>query len=125
MSATEIKQVEVEIEKIKSAEKAIEREEARLETLEEKLIAKLDKTDADITDLGRTSRLSVWRASLARKLSKHKILYSVLISFGVVQVWRGLWDWSETIPWLASPFIALAIGLAILWLTKRYSDLEE
>ena len=50
----------------------------------------------------------------------HKVIYGVLVFFGVVLVWYGLWTVMPDIPGLKNPFIAMLVGMAILALTGTW-----
>lgn len=106
----EIKKVEREEEKILVEEKKMAKEEGKLlnETID------LQKTFKDATKM---------RMSFLRKFAKHKFLFSLIGGIGVVLVWRGLWDLSETIPGLESSAVALVVGLGIIWLLEKYTEL--
>ncbi len=63
------------------------------------------------------------RKRFVRKLAKHKFLFSMVASLGVVLVWRGLWDVTAELPVLKDSLVALLIGFAIIWFLEKYSEI--
>lgn len=99
--------------KIVQEEKKIEVEEKKIEHEEEQIV-----------DLEKTIKTAdKARFAFIKKFAKHKFLYSLVAGTGVVLVWRGLWDISETIPGLESSVVALIVGLGIIWVLEKYSSL--
>ena len=51
-----------------------------------------------------------------REQDKH-FLWSLLAAFGVIFVWKGLWEGLYEIPYISNPWVALFIGFAMLTLS--------
>lgn len=64
------------------------------------------------------------RRGFVKKLAKHKFIFSLIVSLGVVLVWRGLWDITAELPVLKESGVALVLGLAIVWFLEKYSEVE-
>lgn len=64
------------------------------------------------------------RKRIIRRIAKHRFIFTLIVSTAIVLVWRGIWEISSIIPVLSQSIVALAIGLLILWLIERYSDLH-
>ena len=62
------------------------------------------------------------RKRVVRRLAKHKFIFSILVSLGVVLVWRGIWDITSVMPVLKDSFVALIVGFAILWYLEKFSE---
>lgn len=100
-------------------ESAIEDKEREIIGLEQELIKKIDKLDkVDKT----VSRIELYRRKFVKKLAKHRFIFSILVSFSFVLVWRGLWDITAGLPVLENAVIALGIGFFLMWLLERYTE---
>ena len=64
------------------------------------------------------------KALFLKRIAKHRLLYTLAISLGIVLVWRGIWETTLMIPILSYPIVALVVGIIILWLTEKYSELK-
>lgn len=110
---SEEKKIEHEEAKILLEERKIENEEREVKAEEGKIVS-IEKTIREATKM---------RLGFLRKFAKHKFIFSMIAGTGVVLVWRGLWDISETIPGLESSVVALIVGIGILWFLERYTEL--
>lgn len=63
------------------------------------------------------------RKRFIQKIARRKFLFALLIASGTVLVWRGLWEITAKLPLLSESFVALFVGLGILWVVERYSEL--
>ncbi len=50
----------------------------------------------------------------------HKALFAAIVFIGVVFLWYGLWTIVSDIPILNNPYVAVGIGLALLFATGKY-----
>ncbi len=66
---------------------------------------------------------SLIKKSILRKISKHKFLFTIIFTLGIVLVWRGLWNFTESIPFLKNSVVSLLVGFSILWLIEKYTEL--
>lgn len=113
-------------EKIEQAEAHIEAEEKKIEKVELAILENSKNNgmrsifDGELT---APERYFV-RMRFVRKLAKHKLLFSLLATVGVVLVWRGIWHTVDSLPIISAAIISLLAGIAILWLIGRYTDLR-
>ncbi len=85
----------------------LERQEARIEAQEAKIL----ETDSHILEkLEAASSQSAFAAGLY----KHRFWISLLLTIGVVLVWKAIGDLSSSLPVVSSAIGALLVGLAIL-----------
>lgn len=122
------------LEKIISLENEILEREKKIEGDQKKLLAeegevlseekKLEVNISGVSKIGRQlNKIETFRSRFVSKIAKHRFIFSLLAASGVVLVWRGLWDISETLPILSSSFVALIVGLGLLWLLQKYTDM--
>lgn len=71
-----------------------------------------------------TTELNFFQRFLVAKTKKHKIIFQIIIIFGVVLVWRGLWGIFDQLPIISSAIISLVVGFLVLWLFNRITDLN-
>src|SRR5579859_3668241 len=109
-----------ETKKVLEEEKVIEHQEEKIEK-SEKIIAKEESQIINIEkSLQEASKIKI---GFIKKFARHKFIFSMIGGIGIVLVWRSIWDISTVIPLLQSSFVALAVGLGILWVLEKYSDL--
>jgi hypothetical protein len=129
----------MDLEFVKKAERKILEEAGRIEELEEqiqdkekeilraerKVLSEIDRSPFQAFRGGvLTKRQFAWlKKVVIRRIAKHKFLFSLFVMFGVVLVWRGVWELSSMIPILSSSFVALAVGILVLWLVNKYTEL--
>ncbi len=105
-----------ELKKIEELESKILKEEEKIEKREAEILT-LDKSVTGVVkDLGS------FRSNLARRIAKHKFIYTLLISLGIVLVWRGLWETTESL--IASSIVSLMAGIILLWLVKKHTEIH-
>lgn len=106
--------------RIERAEANIEREEKRIEHVEREILRhkRLSLRTIFTPDLTPQERYFVHRRILKR-FAKHKIIFSLLLTTGVVLVWRGIWHTADELPIISISLVSLGVGLAILWLVNR------
>ena len=108
-----------EEEKIENTEKELLKDEKIVvNTLESRQFKTLVQSSNVLRDLAKTRKVIV------RKTAKHKFIFTLIVSTGIILVWRGIWEVSATLPILSSSFAALFVGVGILWLIERYTDLH-
>lgn len=118
MDTTE-KRILVEEKKIEQTEKELLREEkVVVKTLESRQFETLMQSSNLLRDLAKTKK------GIVRKIAKHKFIFTLIVSTGIILVWRGIWEVTEAMPVLSSSLVALLIGITILWLIERYTDLS-
>lgn len=113
MASEQNKKIEREETKILLEEKAIEKEEKKIE----KELGTFEEFKSTFKDASKL------RIVFVRRIQKHKFLFTMIVAIGVVLVWRGLWDLSELVPGLESSAVALLVGLGILWLIEKYTNM--
>ncbi len=66
--------------------------------------------------------VNTFRSKVVRRLQKHRLLFTLFVALGIVLVWRGLWEITEH--FITSAVVSLILGIVLLWLIKRYTDLH-
>lgn len=121
------------LEKISEKEKQIVTEEKKITKQTEKLLemkpvmqalAQKEETIAVEEEKIVNSELNFFQRFFVSRAKKHKILFQLIILLGVVLVWRGLWDLFDQIPVISSALISIVVGLFLLWLFNRITDLN-
>ncbi len=108
-----------EEEKIeKTEEKLLKEEKVVIKTLESKQFETLLQSSSVLRDLGKTKK------GVIRKIAKHKFVFTLIVSTAIILVWRGIWEESAALPIISSSLVALLVGVGILWLIERYTDLH-
>lgn len=118
MNETE-KKILIEEKKIEKLEKKIANDEKFLtKTLQSKAFKTALSNGKHLQSVERTRR------KLTAKIAKHRFIFALLVVTGVVLVWRGIWEYSATLPFLSYSLVALIVGIIILWLLGKYTDLN-
>lgn len=113
-----------EAEKIEKAEKRIEEQEKRI-LKSEQVVANTMQSQPfqELVQNGQTLKsFSYLRDIVTRRIAKHKFIYTLLISLGIVLVWRGLWETTESL--ITSSIISLIAGIILLWLVKKHTEIH-
>lgn len=136
---------------IKRKETEIVHQEARIEAAEERIVNEQEKILEAEHEILKQSKQSaggslfnssltppertLFRKRFLKRIIKHKLLFSVLVTCGIVLVWRGIWHAADALIWhgetmfpfnyLMSAIISFCIGIGILWLVNRYTDLTK
>ena len=106
------------------SEKEILKEEEIIEKQQAQILKKEAEIEGIIVKEGQVlQELNKTRKNFVRKIAKHRFLFTLIVSTGIILVWRGIWEISAEVPFISQSVVALLIGLAILWLIERYSDL--
>ena len=105
--------------RIMKKEEVIEEKEKEILKIEEELLSSVEEIKTSEKIL---SKAGYFRRKMVRKLARHRFLFSVLVSFGAVLIWRGLWDITSSIPVLKESGVALILGFFILWLLEKYTE---
>ncbi len=70
---------------------------------------------------GTRKSVSKKRVTLDRKFKRlrlrHKLLFTLVGSVGVILVWRGVWSFFDTTPFLNQPVASLIIGIILVILS--------
>ncbi len=83
--------------------------------------AKLEHLEKRIEELHKEGLIEL--KSFRRKFDRRfHLLYIFLAFTGVTLVWYGLWTIISDIPVISNPYVAGAMGLAILLLLGRFFD---
>jgi hypothetical protein len=114
-----------EADRIEELEDQIQDKEKEILRAERKVLSEIDRSPFQAFRGGvLTKRQFAWvKKVLIRRIAKHKFLFSLFVMFGVVLVWRGVWELSSMIPILSSSVVALAVGILVLWLVNKYTEL--
>lgn len=56
---------------------------------------------------------------------RRKIVFGLLVTAGVVAVWRGTWYLLDEVSWLSSPYASIAFGIILLLALKKVNDLTN
>ena len=116
---------------VQKLEKKILAEVENIEKMEEEIKKSEENISKNLTQGIKTmskdginyKEASLIKKSILRKISKHKFLFTIIFTLGIVLVWRGLWNFTETIPFLKNSVVSLLVGFSILWLIEQYTEL--
>jgi hypothetical protein len=115
--------LEDQIKTIESIEKKIEREERKIESLEDDLLQQLNRQPRVTLFRGpKNKRLKYVHTLILKRLMRYRIVYSFLVVSGIVLVWRGIWELADQLPIIKIPLVSIVFGLMVLWLTQRTPD---
>lgn len=125
--------------KIEQKEKQILEEERKIEAAEER-IAHEEKhilsAEQAILKSNRSGFSSIFRGGLdpteryflrkrvIKRFARHKLLFSLLVTIGVVLVWRGIWHTADALPIISLSLVSFVVGIAVLWLIDQYTDIK-
>ena len=119
------KEIIKEAERIEEAQERIEKEEKEILTSEKRIFSYLRNHSflSFFIEPGLTKReLKFFRLTLVNKITKHKLIYVLILTFAFVLIWKGFWDFVDTIPFLSNWFVSIVAGLLIIWFLRRYTD---
>lgn len=85
-------------------------DQVAVEEKEEKTVVAEVKNAEKVTDLQK---------NLITHAKHHKLLFPLVVTAGVVLVWRGLSGIFDATPLVSYSFISLALGIIILWAFNR------
>jgi hypothetical protein len=132
LDSTELKKIEAAEEKvleattlIKESERKIQQEEKRILSMEQEILKHIDAHPVRTLARGGLTKkeVQILHNFFVKKLSKHRLLLTIIITFGVVMVWRGFWEITSVLPFLSSPIVCLIVGFLVLWGVKTYTEL--
>lgn len=125
---TEEKKIFKEAERIEEAEERIKKEEKQILSAEETILKNFKGKPSfwsTLVDATLTRREAYFlKAVFVGRLVRHKFLFTLIITAAVVLIWRGVWLLADETPILSYAVVSLALGVAILWLVKRYTDVD-
>ncbi len=115
-----------ETERIEESEEKIEKEEKKISHIETDIIKSIKKQPVRaLMKNGFTQKeLGYLHKLLVYKIARHRYIFTLLITLGIVLIWRGFWEITETLPLLSYPIIALLSGILIIWLTERITHIN-
>lgn len=114
-----------EEEKILKEEKKIENETRELLEVNnevKKLVKKDIEYDKKEEALEEKESTTIQKYAI-NNLKQHKIIFTFVIFFAVLLVWRGAWAILDSIPIFSYSLISFAVGIIILWLFKKFKEL--
>lgn len=97
-----INEIEKRLDLVEQEEKRIEAEEAKILSADQHILSSIEDSKANSSFL-----LSIY---------KFRFWLSILLTVGVVLVWKGIGELSNDIPIVSTAVGALAVGLLTLWL---------
>ncbi|NTU46353.1 hypothetical protein HGA88_01895 [Candidatus Roizmanbacteria bacterium] len=115
-----------ETELIKKMEQRIAADEKRI-LHEEKMVESTLKASGIAGDLGMTTifgRTQKLRNIFIKRVSKHKFITTLLVTTGIVLVWRGIWHLADETPILSIAAVSFVVGILILWVIDRFTELR-
>ncbi len=116
-----------------NVESKLLKEAGRIEKTEEKIlkqeqtISKViggDQFQTLLQNAEILTKVERTRRFLVRRIAKHKFIFTLIVATGIILVWRGVWEITAVIPILSQSIVALLLGVTILWLIERYTDLH-
>jgi hypothetical protein len=111
--------IQKELKKIEDLESDLLAKEGEVLRAEERILASEKEVAKEIAWLKRAES---HRHQIVQRLSKHKFLFSTLVTFGVVLIWRGLWNLTDMLPVIKDTGVSLLLGFGIIWFLEKYSD---
>lgn len=122
------KKIDKEIEKIEASEQRIQDEESQILKSEKKIVQTLKRRpfSAYFIQPGTTAKeFGFFRTIVVRNFSrKRRLLFALIVTFSVVLIWRGMWELVDGIPFLSISLVSLIVGIVIIWLLQKYTDLH-
>jgi hypothetical protein len=97
---------------------SLERHEAKIEAQEAKIL----ETDQHILDQLQAAK---GQSAFAAGLYKHRFWLSLLLTVGIVLVWKAIGQLSDTLPIISSAVGAFVAGLAILALIDYLTNVKK
>lgn len=112
--------------RIQATEKRIDKEEKKILAQESKILTYLRSGTSTSTLLSSIVSRGFYftRLVFLRKLSKHKLLSTLLVTLAAVLIWRGIWHTIDEVPFISYSIVSLALGILLIWLLQKYSDLH-
>lgn len=105
-----------EFRKIEKKEKEILEKETQILNTEQVLLKILKE--------GPLANITRLRAKMLRKVGRHKLIFALLATVGMVMVWRGTWHTLDEIPIVQYSLVSFGVGVLVLWLLKKYTDMH-
>jgi hypothetical protein len=106
--------------------KKIERDEAKILANEKEILAEDHMILLTLRKMtGSIKGLSKARSLFVSRISKRKIVFGLLVTAGMVGVWRGTWYVLDEVSWLHSPYASIAFGVILLLVLKKINDLTD
>ena len=72
-----------------------------------------------VTEVAKVESVEDLKKNLIFHARHHKLLFPLVVTAGVVLVWRGLSGIFDATPLVSYSFISLALGIVILWVFNR------
>ncbi len=124
-------------EQIEKLEERIISEEDEIKNLEKKIESKEDrilKSHSRVLKMvggfnflfGRDTNYHVKfiKSGFIKRFNKHRLIYGLTSIISVVLIWRGVWLLADSSPGISNPIISIVLGVFILWLIDRVSELK-
>jgi len=89
------------------------------EVILEQVVVEEKEEEEVIEEVGKVEKVSDIQKNLITRARHHKLLFPLVITAGVVLVWRGLSGIFDATPIISYSFISLALGIIILWVFNR------
>lgn len=121
------KEIIEEADRIERAEENIKREEKKILEAEKNIASSYQKNSifSLMVDRGLSTKgLGLVRNLFARRVSKHRLVFALIATTGVVLIWRGIWHAADELPIISGSLISLGVGVLLIWLIKKYTDLH-
>lgn len=106
-----------EVDKIEEAQDNIEKEEKEILRSEKRVSSYLVDSGLSVR------RLNFFRLVFSNRISKHKLLFALLLTLAIVLIWRGFWLAIDSVPILSNWPVSIVVGAFIVWLLRRYTAL--
>src|SRR3990172_11424901 len=108
----EEKRILAEARKIEAAEERISQEEEQILAAEKSILKNFRRPAlSKLIENGLTRReLYFLRAIFIGKIIRHKFIFTLLVTAGIVLVWRGVWHTADDIPILSYSLVSLLVG---------------
>lgn len=116
-----------EAKEIERSEQSIKEHERRILESERNILSHMKNKPKTLfinSDLTK-QELHFLRMTFIRKIARHKLLYAILITLTFVLVWRGTWHTIDEIPILNHSLVSLGVGIFLVWLLKKATDLQN
>ncbi len=108
-----------ELKKIEDLESSLLVKEGEILKAEKLVLSKEKDVERDVLWL---KKAETHRRIVVKRLAKHRFIFSAIVTFGIVLIWRGMWGLADMIPVVKDTGVSLLLGFGIIWFLEKYAD---